>query len=77
MPRSEAASDRNPIPEPEGEAAGIPYDFRKPDAERLKARAWNRDDPRFFTPKLFGWGYTINWYWLLHPVAYFGGRRRR
>ena len=24
-----------------------------------------------FTPKAFGWGYTINFYWLALPIRYF------
>jgi uncharacterized membrane protein len=38
----------------------IPYDWRRPTAARLKQRWWNRNEPRLFTPKTFGWGYDIN-----------------
>lgn len=62
----------NPPPEPQGTYAGVPYDWRKPTAQRVKARWWNPDDPRLFPPKAFGWGYGLNAYWLLHPVRYFG-----
>jgi hypothetical protein len=36
---------------------------------------WSPDEQRFFPPKTFGWGYTINFYWLFHPVRYFRQRR--
>ena len=53
-----------------GKWLGIPYDWRKPTEERAKSRLWNSDDPRIWTPKSFGAGWTINFYWLFH-------RRRR
>ena len=61
-------------PQPQGRLAGMPYDWRRPTAARIKARWWNPGDPRLFTPKAFGWGYALNFYWLVHPVRYF--RRR-
>jgi len=61
--------------EPEGTFAGVPYDWRKPTAKRVKARWWNAQDPRFFTPKSFGWGYDVNAYWLVHPVRFVRNRR--
>jgi hypothetical protein len=66
---------KGPI-EPQGHAAGMPYDWRPPTSERLAARLWNADDPRFFTPKTFGWGYDMNFYWLAHPMRYLRNRRR-
>jgi hypothetical protein len=51
---------------------GIPYDWRRPTKERFKSRWWNPDDPRILTPRAFGWGYDLNFYWLVHP----GARRR-
>jgi hypothetical protein len=27
---------------------------------RTKARWWNPDDPRLFTPKVSGWGFAVN-----------------
>lgn len=50
----------------QGKFLGIPYDFRKPTWKRIKERAWNKDDSRIFTPKVFGWGYTFNFYHLFH-----------
>lgn len=55
----------------------MPYDWREPDARRARARMWNPLDHRLFTPKAFGWGYPINFYWLAHPMRYFAARRYR
>lgn len=60
----------------EGRLGGMPFDWRRPTVERAKSRLWNPKDARFFTPKAFGWGYDINFYWLAHPGGYFAGRRR-
>jgi hypothetical protein len=68
------SDDTNP-PEPEGRLAGLPYDLRRPTSARLRARAWNPEDPRVFTPKTFGWGYGLNFYWLLHPLRLIQARR--
>lgn len=43
-----------------GKFLGVPYDWRRPTAARVKSRWWNPQDPRLFTPKSFGWGYDIN-----------------
>jgi hypothetical protein len=43
-----------------GRFLGVPYDWRRPTAARLKSRWWNPDEPRLFTPKTFGWGYDVN-----------------
>jgi hypothetical protein len=50
-----------------GSFLGIPYDWRKLSLVRLKSRWWNPNDPRFLTPKAFGWGYDFNLYRLFHP----------
>ncbi len=47
----------------------MPYDFRKPTLARIKERWWNSDDKRIFTPHIFGWGYTINFYQLLKKIG--------
>ena len=47
-------------PKRSGRFLGIPYDWRRPSKARLKERWWNPDDPRLFTPKSFGWGWSIN-----------------
>ena len=44
---------------------GMPFDFRAPTWERVKARYWNARDPRVFTPKVFGLGWALN----LHALA--------
>lgn len=68
-PRRDTRPGAQP-PEPQGSWAGIPYDWREPTGERVAARKWNPDDPRLFPPKAFGWGYTVNFYWLFHPLSY-------
>ena len=45
---------------------GMPYDWRKPTKARFRSRLWNPDDPRIMTPRVFGWGYDVNFYNLLH-----------
>jgi hypothetical protein len=65
-----------PVEPPQGRAAGLPYDWRSPTAERIRARVWNAGDPRLWTPKTFGWGYTLNLYWVVHPVRYVRAHRR-
>ncbi|MDQ3620436.1 MAG: DUF5808 domain-containing protein [Actinomycetota bacterium] len=44
-----------------GEVAGVvPYDFRVPTFERMKAAWWNPEDERIVTPGVFGVGWTLN-----------------
>ncbi|MGK3206367.1 DUF5808 domain-containing protein [Amycolatopsis sp. MEPSY49] len=62
--------------EPQGRAAGLPYDWRRPTAARIRARIWNPGDRRLWTPKTFGWGYDLNFYWVAHPRRYLRARRR-
>lgn len=50
---------------------GMPYDWRKPTAERARSRLWNAEDRRIFTPRWFGAGWSINFYWLVHPIKRF------
>lgn len=59
-----------------GRFLGLPYDLRRPGRARLTSRLWNPDDPRLFTPKAFGWGLTVNAYWLVHPLRWSRARRR-
>ena len=40
----------------------LPFDFRVPTVERARQRLWNPDDPRVFTPPVFGVGWSINFY---------------
>jgi hypothetical protein len=70
----ESAHDPAGVAPPQGHIRGVPYDVRRPTVERAKSRLWNRHDPRFFPPKGFGAGWTINVYWLFHLAAYVKGR---
>ncbi|HWY78733.1 MAG TPA: DUF5808 domain-containing protein [Candidatus Sulfotelmatobacter sp.] len=45
---------------------GIPYNWSKPTWKKIKEKTWNKNDHRLFTPRIFGWGYTINFYELVH-----------
>jgi len=73
---NEGDDEAGTVPEPQGRLAGLPYDFRRLTTSRVRARAWNPGDHRVFTPKAFGWGLGVNWYWLVRPVRLFGARRR-
>ena len=54
-----------------GKVAGIvPYDFRLPTVERLKHSCWNPYERRIFTPRVFGVGWTINFYALLENLGF-------
>jgi hypothetical protein len=48
---------------------GLPYDFSRPSWERARKRWWNKNDKRIFTPKVFGWGWTINFYQLFRRIG--------
>ncbi len=50
-----------------GKIAGIPYDFRIPSVERLRATFWNKDTSQIFLPQAFGIGWSINLYPIIHP----------
>jgi hypothetical protein len=52
-----------------GTFLGLPYDWRRPTWARLKARVWNKQDPRIFPPKVYGWGLGINLYALLRRLG--------
>ena len=44
-----------------GTVAGlVPYDFRPPTWERLRAAYWNPDDDRLFVPRVLGVGWSLN-----------------
>jgi len=72
---SEHDDDARRAPEPQGRLAGLPYDWRRPTAAGIRSRAWNPGDRRVFTPKAFGWGLGVNFYWLVHPVRLARARR--
>lgn len=43
-----------------GKFLGVPYDWRRPTAARVKSRWWNPADRRIVTPKSWGWGFDLN-----------------
>ena len=43
-----------------GELLGIPYDFRKPSAEKLKRAYWAPTDRRVIKPRALGVGWDLN-----------------
>ena len=53
----------------QGRIIGIPYDFRWPTLERIREKVWNKSTSRILTPHLFGVGWSINFYPLLHPKS--------
>lgn len=46
--------------ERQGRFLGMPYDWRRPTARKVRERAWNPDEPRILVPKAYGWGYAVN-----------------
>jgi hypothetical protein len=50
-----------------GKIAGIPYDFRLPTVERIRATFWNKDTSQIFLPQAFGIGWSINLYPIIYP----------
>jgi hypothetical protein len=48
----------------QGDAFGVPYDFRPPTPERFIQRWWNPEDERVLTPHFFGVGWSVNLYQL-------------
>ena len=62
-----AISQEMAKPEPErtwhGKVMGfVPYDFRPPTWERIRRAYWNPEDPRLFTDRALGVGWSINLY---------------
>ncbi len=43
-----------------GKVGPVPYDFRMPTLEELKAAYWNPDSDRLFTDRVLGVGWGIN-----------------
>ena len=50
-----------------GKIAGIPYDFRLPTVERIRDTFWNKNTSQIFLPQVFGIGWSINLYPIIHP----------
>jgi hypothetical protein len=48
---------------------GRPYDFSRLTWARGKSSWFNPEDLRMFTPTALGAGWTVNFYWLVHPGA--------
>ncbi|HVS86445.1 MAG TPA: DUF5808 domain-containing protein [Gaiellaceae bacterium] len=48
-----------------GRFLGLPFDWRRPSAQKIKSRAWDPANPHLFVPKAYGWGYSINFARLL------------
>ena len=38
----------------------VPYDFRLPTVDRVRAALWSPDSERLVTPQVFGVGWTLN-----------------
>ena len=45
-----------------GKFLGVPFEFRVPTVNRVRKRWWNPEDPRIFTPHVFGVGWSLNVY---------------
>ena len=44
-----------------GELGGVvPYDFRLPTLDRIRAAFWSPDSDRLVSPQVFGVGWTVN-----------------
>lgn len=46
----------------------LPYDLRPPTPALVRARFWAPDDPRIFTPRVFGVGWSVNFARLVELV---------
>jgi hypothetical protein len=45
---------------PQGRFWGMPYNWSRPARGDVRKGLWDPDEPRVWTPKNYGWGYTIN-----------------
>jgi hypothetical protein len=52
-----------------GRILGVPYDFYPLTLAKIRKRFWNPDDPRIFTPHVFGVGWSVNFYALMGRMA--------
>ena len=62
--RGVAVSSTTKVPKT-GKLLGMPYDVRRPTRARIKERWWNRAEPRLFVPKVYRWGWDVNFARLL------------
>jgi len=46
----------------------VPYDLRRPTAERLRERMWAPENPQLIVPRVFGVGWTLNVGRVVHLV---------
>lgn len=53
----------------QGDIFGMPYDFRPVTEDRIRDRMWNPSNRSLLVPKVFGMGWTLNFYRLLHPTG--------
>lgn len=49
----------------QGKFLGVPFDWRRPTVARFKSRVWDPKNPKLIVPRVYGWGYTINFARLL------------
>ncbi len=57
-----------------GRVAGVvPYDFRRPTLERLRAAWWDPRSNQLFTPRVWGIGWAVNLPVLFDRVRAFAG----
>lgn len=70
------AAERSQDELPDKKVLGLPYDLRRPTLARTRLRLYNADEPRMFPPKAFGVGWTVNFYWIVHPFAYFRNHQK-
>ena len=54
----------------------IPYDFRLPTPQRLRAAYWNKQTAELLVPQPFGIGWTINLYPHLYASRFPNSRTR-
>lgn len=47
----------------------IPYEFRPPTLERIRASLWNPEDSHLITGQPFGVGWSINFYQLAQRIG--------
>lgn len=60
-----------------GRVGFVPYDFRVPTFERLRAAYWNPDDDRLFSDRVFGIGWAINFAQLVRIARELQDQRRQ
>ena len=46
----------------------VPFDFRVPTPQKVRKHIWNPEDPRLFTPHIFGIGWVPNVYQVMQLV---------